>query len=76
MAKKYNFFEYTCDRCGKREYVPNGAQLANRWYQVSRFMANGTESDLWLCSNCYAEYQTLMEDQDTAYTTYMKEGKK
>jgi hypothetical protein len=72
MAKTGNYSMLQCDRCGKKEYLPTTGQYPNRWYDARRVMANDTDKNLFLCANCYAQYQDLMTDQDADFNTYMK----
>lgn len=72
MAKKSDYSQYTCDRCGKLEYLPEGAVTVNRWYPVTRVTADAVEQSYLFDASCYQAYQSLMQTQDQAFNTYMK----
>lgn len=72
MAKKNDYAQYTCDRCGKQEYLPEGASTVNRWYPMSRITADGITMNYLFDNDCYADYQQLVASQDAAFNTFMK----
>lgn len=71
MAKKTNYAQYACDRCGKQEYLLEGAVTVNKWYAVRRITADGVTQDYVFDAACYEQYQQLMATQDAAFNDFM-----
>lgn len=71
MPKKTGITDYTCDRCGKQQYIADGEPAASEWREISRITADGVDSKRLLCKDCTSQYRKLATEQDTAFNAFM-----
>lgn len=72
MAKVDNYSQFTCDRCGKTLYAQPSSPDAQRWAQIRRVSAAGSDVTRLLCPECASAYQTFVEGQERDFVNFMK----
>ena len=72
MAKTDNYSQYICDRCGAMAYAQPSSPDAQKWAQIRRVSAAGSDVTRLLCPSCAAAYQTFVEGQERDFVQFMK----
>ena len=73
MAVEQNISRYTCDRCGKVDYYPQGTQPSG-WMTVNRYTVDRVNVSRTLCSGCYEKYKSIAAEHDGEFNAFMAEG--
>lgn len=72
MAKTDNYSQYICDRCGEMAYAQPSSPDAQKWAQIRRVSAAGSDVTRLLCPSCSTAYQTFVEGQERDFVQFMK----
>ena len=64
MAKEQGS-RYTCDRCGKSEFVTP----SNTWHDIKRQSQRGEENRTY-CESCYKAYLELLTKHDASFKEF------
>lgn len=71
MAKVDGISRYTCDRCGRTQYLSAGDPALSSWMNIHRVTADGVDAQRLLCSDCYTAWRTLAARHDVEFSTFM-----
>ena len=76
MAVTSGYQHYTCDRCGREAYLPDGSAEASTWSTVNRVSVDKATSaqpltPYTMCSACRDEYIAFDRPQDDAFAAFM-----
>ncbi len=67
---------FTCDRCGATEFVPEQDAKTAKWRNVARYTADGVHMARLMCPECGTAYGKLAEKQDNQFNDFMNGGGK
>ena len=76
MAVTSGYQHYTCDRCGREAYLPDGSAEASTWSTVNRVSVDKATSaqpltPYTMCAACRDDYIAFDRPQDDAFAAFM-----
>jgi len=70
LMSKEQGSRYTCDRCGKSEFVtPSNTYSLAQWHDIKRQSQRGEENRTY-CESCYKAYLELLAKHDASFKEF------
>lgn len=62
---------YTCDRCGKVEFLTDTEARNTKWQTVTHITSDAVNVSRLLCEKCATDYKAVADTADKAFNEFM-----
>lgn len=67
-----NIRHYVCDRDSSHSaYTQTSDPENSNWHEIERITVDGNRITRWLCRDCYEQYKSLTQKQDSEFNSFM-----